>query len=381
MGEMRLRGLLIGGSLFGVVLAVALALALRGVTADSAAADGDPLARSAPPVRALSATPTVATQRPDTRTRQGERIVSRPRTAVRKPDPDGGPDWAIRTYGSRSTWRERDGRLLVRPRNDCFQLGRVFEGRFGWIDGANVFRSVKPGAAGAPQLCTMLKFAGTLMSPSERVTRITEVGGGEPRPLQTVEWGVPTRSHGLPSLRIGSLAQEHAVRAEYRVADPGGGLPWGIDRADGPGSGCLIDFAPLVGERPGTLDRTLDTVTLPSFGATCPNHDDASRLTPRNPLVAWGGGAFRETDAERTARDRVALRTLPGRTTVVGRAHRDVVSVTVVSPRDVRTLTPSAHDRVFAAVWDGTFPTGRIELRARMRDGGTHVLRLRVWNP
>jgi hypothetical protein len=43
--------------------------------------------------------------------------------------------------------------------------------------------------------------------------------------------------------------------------------------------------------------------------------------------------------------------------------------VTIETPRDVRTLTPSAGDHVFAAVYDGGFPSGHIVVIAHMRDG------------
>ena len=64
---------------------------------------------------------------------------------------------------------------------------------------------------------------------------------------------------------------------------------------------------------------------------------------------------------------------------LVAEAHPDVVSVTVVSPRDVRTLTPSPRDHLVAALWDGTFATGDIVLRARMRDGSTREQRVAVF--
>ena len=49
--------------------------------------------------------------------------------------------------------------------------------------------------------------------------------------------------------------------------------------------------------------------------------------------------------------------------------HSDVVSVTIRTPRDVRTLVPSAKAHAILAVYDGRFPGGRVTATARMKDG------------
>jgi hypothetical protein len=68
----------------------------------------------------------------------------------------------------------------------------------------------------------------------------------------------------------------------------------------------------------------------------------------------------------------VARRTQRGITTINGRAHPDVVSITVATPRDVRTILPSRRAHAFVVVYDGSFPTGEVVLTARFADGSTH---------
>ena len=60
---------------------------------------------------------------------------------------------------------------------------------------------------------------------------------------------------------------------------------------------------------------------------------------------------------------------LRGRTTIGGQAHPDVVSVTIRTPRDVRTLVPSQPDHMILAVYEGAFPAGEITATAHLKDG------------
>jgi hypothetical protein len=66
---------------------------------------------------------------------------------------------------------------------------------------------------------------------------------------------------------------------------------------------------------------------------------------------------------------RVTRRTLPGETIVYGTARSDVRSITITTPRDVRTLVPSSAAHSFIAVYDGGFPTGEIVTTAHFADG------------
>ena len=58
-----------------------------------------------------------------------------------------------------------------------------------------------------------------------------------------------------------------------------------------------------------------------------------------------------------------------GRVLVGGVAHPDVVSITLRTPRDVRTLIPSGRHHAILAVYEGAFPGGELTATALMRDG------------
>ena len=78
--------------------------------------------------------------------------------------------------------------------------------------------------------------------------------------------------------------------------------------------------------------------------------------------------------ARRTLDAELARRTLPGRTTISGYASADVTSVTLRTPRDVRTLRPVGG--IFLAVYDGAFYGGSIVATAHLRDGRTFTERI-----
>lgn len=164
---------------------------------------------------------------------------------------------------------------------------------------------------------------------------------------------------------------------DFRVPDPDGGLPWGIAviRNDDGSGWCRSALGQIVGERVGFVDERLGTFTDATNGVDCIWVGEGTHPTPDRPLeVAYGfsaGGSPSLPPATQTAPSpgRVMRRTLPGRFTVTGLAHDDVVSVTIATPRDVRTVTPSRRAHVFAAVYDGDFPVGEIAVSARLRDG------------
>ena len=74
-----------------------------------------------------------------------------------------------------------------------------------------------------------------------------------------------------------------------------------------------------------------------------------------------------------TSAAQVLRRTLPGRTFISGTARPDVVSITLRTPRDVRTIKPAGG--TFLAVYDGSFYGGEIVATAHLRDGRTVTAR------
>ena len=81
-------------------------------------------------------------------------------------------------------------------------------------------------------------------------------------------------------------------------------------------------------------------------------------------------GAFEERPTALSPPE-IARRTLPGRTIITGVADAEVESVTLVTPRDVRTLRPSGPQHVLIVVYDGQFFRGEITATVQLRDGRT----------
>ena len=74
-------------------------------------------------------------------------------------------------------------------------------------------------------------------------------------------------------------------------------------------------------------------------------------------------------DTNPLSRPEIERRTLPGHTTITGTAEADVVSITLATPRDVRTLRPSGPRHAFIVVYDGQFFRGEITATIALRDG------------
>jgi hypothetical protein len=119
----------------------------------------------------------------------------------------------------------------------------------------------------------------------------------------------------------------------------------------------------------GTVDFDRGTIWTAGLGPVrCPE-----RIVDRKPVLVSYMFGDRPTGADPQP-GRVARRTLPGQTMVWGRARDDVTAVTIATPRDVRTLSPSPRAHAFLAVYDGDFPTGEIVVTAHLRDGSSRVV-------
>jgi hypothetical protein len=161
-----------------------------------------------------------------------------------------------------------------------------------------------------------------------------------------------------------------------RVADPDGGPPWvaGIGRVGPPGrrQGCRF-VGRLVDGRVAFLtddDNRVFYGTGWSTGtATGTRISRAINLQVASPGSMPFGGPPASTPALPA---QVVRRTLPGRTVITGVVAPGVTSVTLRTPRDIRTLRPT-RDRLVLAVFDGTFYGGEIVATSRFRDGRTVV--------
>jgi hypothetical protein len=375
-------------------LALVAALAGSGVGAAVVLADDARDERPAVPVVAAAATPTPA---PGNLNRV--RDVQIVRTVE---DPAGGLPWAIRRFSARS------GNVDV----DCRQLGRLEQDRFGWVGADGVFKVRPPEAFELAGACTPANQERKFGIQVGRFTAIADLTA--PRPLVTVTWGVtaPTTRAVLPAgepalpvedgllLHVvkgegpnGSLTGEledrsgrrtpfnridmpgyrgekpvaGTDRVEVQTPDPGGGEPWALLAAEGSRGGqCLSQPGRLVGSRLGHVDRGLGVFYTSGLEVLrmCPRRDrKPTRAYPMRITTGIWGAGFADP------RGRVERRVDPTRIVFDGTVHRDVQTVTIRTPRDVRTLVPSAKAHAILAVYDGRFPGGSVTATARMKDG------------
>ena len=133
----------------GIVAGVAVAVAVPRTTGD-APRSGD-VPRAAQPGDPRR--PRVAPALPQNRNPGEIRIrrTGRPVVVARTRDPRGGPDWAVRAF--RAVESPPPYVTAPRSRRLCAQVGRIFGGRFGWIDATNTFRPAGFGFRGALTTC------------------------------------------------------------------------------------------------------------------------------------------------------------------------------------------------------------------------------------
>ena len=157
---------------------------------------------------------------------------------------------------------------------------------------------------------------------------------------------------------------------QARAPDPNGGPPWGFAVSGNESAQGQIIDGRLVALEPqsGTFHLGPDGWggDTPPRGREAEAATGALRSTGpvgHGPLskVRAEGGEYSPPEVER--------RTLPGRTIITGRADADVAAVTIITPRDVRTLRPSGPGHVLIAVYDGQFFSGRITATVLLRNG------------
>ena len=349
--------------------------------------------------------------------------------AVTLDDPAGGLPWVLKQFDADRVVVEKPTRSLTGAkrvgRSRCVQLGRLRGATFGWVYGDGEFR-----AAGTeyPLLqCTSLKRpapVGGLVStlgladaaaPSvtgsvvwgylrgakeatvsgsgsaDGPAKVTDgaflrLGGadarrdgasvsGGGRTLRLGARGLPsviTRRLTFPTLVAGTEA------VEAPVPDPAGGPHYGMQVArTQEGVPCAVGPARIVGDRGGDVDLRLALFTGRRLtGESCrPLETKPSAKRPCD--IGWGGGNAEELEGQDAflARARVERRLLARRTGIYGVCGADVERVTLRTPRDVRTLVPSAVGHAVLAVVDGDFVDGEFVFTAHLKGGRTVVQR------
>jgi hypothetical protein len=181
-----------------------------------------------------------------------------------------------------------------------------------------------------------------------------------------------TSSIGLP---VSGICHQGVV-GTAEVADPDGGLPWiaGLGQVGPPRHrrGCRF-VGRLVGGRVATLAADDSNQVYYGTGWSTGIRTGTPGARGVNlQLSTPGGTPFGGPLVTSVGAAQVARRTLPGRTTITGAVAPGVVSVTLRTPRDIRTLRPT-REGLILAVFDGTFYGGEIVATSHFRDGHTDV--------
>ncbi len=361
--------------------------------------------------------------------KHGERI------AVRIADPAGGPDWAVALFDAERLSLQKPQRThkgaRVIGRNRCVQLGRMQGDEFGWVYGDGRFRPVeiedqlllctsrkRPKPVGnmassmtivdpaAPKLAATVLWglipganeatvSGTgaadgpaetsegaflrLTGPDGRPSPAAQISGNGKR-IRLGPSGLPARF--LRNLRFPTLSGPQAVEAP--APDPSGGPRWGLAVAPTrEGVPCVGGPTRVVEGRSGGVDLRLALFTEGLLtGQSCrplQTRPDAKR--PCDIGTGFGNAEELEGEDAFLQRARAERRLLAGRTTIYGQCSADVERVTLETPRDVRTMLPSAVGHAVLAVYDGDFVGGGGTFTAHLRGGRTWKQQLMLGGP
>jgi hypothetical protein len=347
-------------------------------------------------------------------------IASTVRETLRANDPAGGPTWVMRS------WRGRPNRQVSGVGNEqfvCAELGVLIGGKL-VEPGSDPSSKRHPltaeegrcnSASALERMRYMLALEGFLDDPYDYnphpsrtvlsgvlppgATHPILLGVGPARPLPVDSnnafllvtagryWNSSPRiTYLLHGHRVGSLASGARPKLfplgsspqipQVRAPDPDGGAPWGFAAT----VNCSTAIGRIVDGRLASIDLTDGVLKSgaeeTSGSSSCATHPVA--FTPpsirRQPVQfdqrqAQDAIPLPGREPEPFSRPEIERRTLPGRTIITGIAHADVVSVTLSTPSDVRTLRPSGPLHAILAVYDGFFLRGNLTATIRLRDG------------
>jgi hypothetical protein len=326
----------------------------------------------------------------------------------------GDPGWAVRTFtGERRTIRG-DQRTLEHPRwrqrVRCAELVRTHRDRAGWIFNGHVFRTTTAGAsnllgeceprtrpAAITRVATVLSFPDPASPVIERVavyglappaTTAVRLNG---HPIALARTGgflalLDPRERGTLTLTFAG-PHPHTTRIslrrsnlEARAPDPAGGPGWALPAAHTEkGLPCVGQPGQVAGDRIGAIDVDYGLLTPPYSRCVT---GGIGPLTDASPCsIGWGTGwpdnALRDDSAARRARTQ--RRVSGGHSYLSAVCRADVDRVTIRTPRDIRTLAPTANGHIVFALYDGTFPAGDIIVTTHLRDGATRSQRIGTW--
>jgi hypothetical protein len=424
------RPLAVTAVVVGLLVGVVAALAIP-TTRPARGAAGSP--GGAPAAGVVPGTDTVARVAPARAPLRGD-VEVRPtgpvRIEARVADPLGGPDWAVRVFAAERVIRKGQRRHGVSPvigRPLCAQLGRIHQGRFGWLEADGTFRPLRVGTEdGAASTCGSRRPSLNGAPLLSTLSPITDPNAPAARVKSTIAWGLagsaarsvtltaagrtvvaPRTAHNAYVVAFGPEVSQRAIggTATYpggrrrtlgggrfaplpgigrpdgtltlaaRAPDPNGGLPFAMTVARAKTGGwCESIGGRVVGDRVGGVDFARDILSerLFSGGGSCAGgRQDVFKDRPVLLSTMSASGNAPQEGEDTGGTGRVARRTQQGTTLLSGEAAPDVVAVTIETPRDVRTLIPSGPSNAILAAYDGSFKTGSVRVTARYRDGHT----------
>ncbi|MDQ8043245.1 MAG: hypothetical protein AAGC46_02930 [Solirubrobacteraceae bacterium] len=155
------------------------------------------------------------------------------------------------------------------------------------------------------------------------------------------------------------------VRA--RALDPDGGADWAVQSISNREPGVPAFPGQLVDGRLATVDPSTGAVGFSGFGTM-----GSGRLDRDHPVWFQQQPTLPDINPDEPTLATIQRRTLPGETVIYGGVAPGVRTVTIRTPRDVRTVRPSKTTGLFVVVYDGRFTQGKITVIA---DGpGRHGL-------
>jgi hypothetical protein len=345
-------------------------------------------------------------------------IGSTVRETLRSRDPSGGPEWVVRSWQANPNPSVNG---VGRARFFCETLGVIWNGRLvaasarpsgysepadreGRCDDAAELKRLRYSLSlesflddpHAYRPAPSRAVLSGLLPPGARQPVLLGVGPARPLPVDANnaflvvlpgrDWNATPRiTYLLDGHRVGRTSNppgpifqpgtEPKV-PQARAPDPDGGAPWGFTAT----RRCATAVGRIVDGRLATIDPFNGVLKpgseLSGASITCLNHPTA--LEPaalRDQPVEFdqqqigGGQSPFVSEPLRLGQPEIERRTLPGRTVITGVARRDVLSVTLSTPSDVRTLRPAGPLHTLLAVYAGYFLRGAIVASVRLRDG------------
>jgi hypothetical protein len=351
-------------------------------------------------------------------------IASTVRETLHAKDPAGGPTWVMRSWRGRPDPRVNGvgsepficaelgvlvGGRLVEPGSDPSSKSHPLTAEQGRCNSASTLERMRYMLALESFLDDPYEYT---PHPSRTVlsgvlppgaTDPVLLGVGAARPLQLDAnnaflivtagryWNASPRiTYLLHGHRVGRLMSGERPKLfplgsspkipQVRAPDPDGEAPWGFAAT----ANCSTAIGRIVDGRFASIDMS-DGVLQSGAESTGERSSCASHLEAFTPPslvhrpVEFGEQQMQTTiapfgrefgrEAEPFSRPEIERRTLPGRTIITGVAHGDVVSVTLSTPSDVRTLRPAGPLHAILAVYDGFFLRGNLTATVRLRDG------------